>query len=112
MKHATSLRLYMLPGPALIQADLDYQWADVDKKIQQYVGTSEDPLPSLIRLLSQILKLVQFRWFVYSFVCSNHTKPLFPILGVTNVHKKGLLLVTMVFGTDFLTHDTIILVGR
>jgi len=37
----------MLPGPALIQADLDYQWADVDKKIQQYVGTSEGPSAEL-----------------------------------------------------------------
>ncbi len=41
LKHATSLRHSMLPGPALIQADLDYQMADADQKIQQFVATSQ-----------------------------------------------------------------------
>src|SRR6266404_8244065 len=41
MKHATSLRLHMLPGLALIQADLDYQEADVDEKLQQYISASQ-----------------------------------------------------------------------
>ena len=31
----------MLPGPALIQADLNYQRADVDQKIQDYVAASQ-----------------------------------------------------------------------
>jgi len=43
LKHATSLRLSFLPGPALIQADLDYQSADVDPKIRQYIGTCQGP---------------------------------------------------------------------
>ncbi len=30
----------MLPGPALIQADLEYQRADVDQKIQQHVAVA------------------------------------------------------------------------
>ncbi len=41
LKHATSLRHSMLPGPAFIQADLDYQEADADQKIQQFVAASE-----------------------------------------------------------------------
>jgi len=47
LKHAMSLRLYKLPGPALIQADLDYQKADVDQKIHQYIGASEGPSAKL-----------------------------------------------------------------
>ena len=66
----------------------------------------KNPLLSLIRLLSWLLKLVLF---VYSLACSNHTKPLFPISGVTNMHKKG-LLVTMVLELAFL-HVTHGLVG-
>jgi len=31
----------MGPGPALIQADLDYQKVDVDQKIRQYIATSQ-----------------------------------------------------------------------
>ncbi len=42
LKQATSLRLSMLPGPALIQADLDYQRVGVDKKIQQHIVASTD----------------------------------------------------------------------
>ncbi len=42
-----SLFPYMLPRLALIQADLDYQQADVDKKIQQYIGTSQGPSAEL-----------------------------------------------------------------
>ena len=47
LKHTMSLRLYKLPGPALIQADLDYQKADVDQKIHQYIGASEGPSAEL-----------------------------------------------------------------
>ena len=47
LRHATSLRLSLLPGPALIQADLDYQKADVDHKIQQYIGTCQGPSAEL-----------------------------------------------------------------
>ena len=31
----------MLPGPALIQADLDYQDTDIDQQIQRYVAASQ-----------------------------------------------------------------------
>jgi len=41
LKHATFLRLSLLPEPALIQADMDYQKADVDQKVQQHVTTSQ-----------------------------------------------------------------------
>jgi hypothetical protein len=42
LRHATSPRLSLLPGPALIQANLDYEKSDVDQKIQQYVGASQE----------------------------------------------------------------------
>ncbi len=32
----------MLPEPALIQADMDYQKADVNQKVQQYIAASQD----------------------------------------------------------------------
>ncbi len=38
LRHATFLRVSMLPGPAFIQADLDYQKSDVDKKIWQHLS--------------------------------------------------------------------------
>ncbi len=41
LKHTTSLHFSMLHEPALIQADLDYQKAGVDQKIQQYVAASQ-----------------------------------------------------------------------
>ncbi len=47
LRRATSLHLSLEPGPALIQADLDYQMADVDWKIQQYVGASQGPSAEL-----------------------------------------------------------------
>jgi len=37
----------LLPGPALLQADLDYQKADVDQKIQQYISTCQKPSAEL-----------------------------------------------------------------
>ncbi len=46
-KHATFLRHSLLQGPALIQADLDYQKADVDQKIQEYVAASQGPSAEL-----------------------------------------------------------------
>ena len=47
LRHATSLRLSLLPGPALIQADLDYQKTDVDQKTQQYVSACQGPSAKL-----------------------------------------------------------------
>ena len=47
LKRATPLCLYMSAGQALIQADLDYQKADVDHKIQQYIGTCQGPSAEL-----------------------------------------------------------------
>jgi len=47
LRRATSLRLSLLPGPALIQADLDYQKSDVDQTIQQYVTASQAPSAKL-----------------------------------------------------------------
>ena|SRR6267378_6414465 len=41
LKHATFLRLSMSFGPALIQADQDYQKAGVDQKIQQHIAACQ-----------------------------------------------------------------------
>ena len=81
LKHATSLRLSMLPGPALIQADLDYQTADVDKKIQQHIVASERHSVELDRAFILDIEMVCL-FCVYS----NHTKLLFPTSGMTNVY--------------------------
>ena len=46
-RHATSLRVSLLLGPALIQADLDYRKAGVDQKVQEYVGACQVPSAQL-----------------------------------------------------------------
>ena len=87
LKHATSLRLSLLPGPALIQADLDYQTADVDKKIQQHIMASEGHSAELDRDFIMGIEMVRL---FYVFLI--HTKVLFPTLGMTNVCIRGLFL--------------------
>ncbi len=47
MKRATFLHLSMTSGPALIQADLDYQKSDVNQTIQQYISASQGPSDEL-----------------------------------------------------------------
>ena len=49
----------MLPGPALIQADLDYQTADVDKKIQQHIVASERHSAELDRAFVMDIEMVR-----------------------------------------------------
>ena len=75
LKHATSLRFSMLPEPALIQADMDYQKADVNQKVQQYIAASQDYSAKLdtafimaVEIGSSILVSV---WIIQSF----HFKP-------------------------------------
>jgi len=72
----------MLSGSALIQADLDYQKADVAHKIQQYVATSEGHSAELDKAFVMAIEIG------LSCVCSNNKKLLFPTLGVTNVHER------------------------
>ncbi len=79
LKRVTSLRLYKLPGPALIQADLDYQKADVNQKLQEYVSASEGPSAKLdntfimaieigsVRLFSCLFK--SYKAFISNFRC-------------------------------------------
>ncbi len=75
-RRATSLRLSLLPGLALIQADLDYQNSDVDQKIQQYISASQGPSVELdkafimgIEIGLSILLLVQSKAFISTFRC-------------------------------------------
>ncbi len=79
-KRATFLRLSMSPGPALIQADLDYQKADVDQQIQQYVGASQGPSAELdkafikgIEIGSSIFscRFKSYRACISNFRCDN-----------------------------------------
>ena len=58
LKHATSLRLSMLPGPALIQADLDYQRVDVDKKIQRHIVVSRGHSAELDKAFVMAIEMV------------------------------------------------------
>ena len=46
-RHATSLHLSLLAGPALFQVDLDYQKADIDQIIKEYVGACQGPSAEL-----------------------------------------------------------------
>jgi len=76
LKHATSLP-YTLPGPALIQADLDHQKAGVDQRIRQYVATCQGHSAELDRAFIMAV----WNWFVCSCVCSSskHTKLYFQL---------------------------------
>ncbi len=69
----------MLLGPALIRADLDYQRAEADKKIQQHIVASRGQSAELDSTFIMAIEMV--RLFC---VCLNHTKLLFPTSGVTN----------------------------
>ena len=80
LKHATSLRLSMSPRSALNQADLGYQRADVDKKIQQHVVASQGHSAELDGAFFIAIEMV------CQFLCLfKHTKLLFPTSGVINV---------------------------
>ena len=54
----------MLPGPALIQADLDYHTADVDKKIQQHIVASQGHSVELDRAFVMAIEMVCLFLFV------------------------------------------------
>ena len=75
-----SLCVSMSFGPTLIQADLDYQMADVEKKIQQHVVACEEHSAELDRAFIMGIEMV-----CLFCVCLNHTKLLFPTPGMTNV---------------------------
>jgi len=57
----------MLPRPALIQADLDYQQADVDEKIQQYVSASQAPSAELDKAFIMDIEIGSVRLFTCLF---------------------------------------------
>src|SRR6266404_6316270 len=78
LKHATSLHHSMLPGPALIQVNLDYQTAGVDKKVQQHITASQGHSAELDTAFIMAIEMVHLFC-----ACSNHTKLLFPTSGVT-----------------------------
>jgi len=56
-KHATSLRHSMSPVPALIQADLNYQKADIDQKIRQHVAASQSHSAELDRAFIMAIEI-------------------------------------------------------
>jgi len=66
----------LLPGPALIQADLDYQNTDVDKKLQKYIGASQGPSVELDKAFIMGIEIglsfvfpVQIIAFISNFRC-------------------------------------------
>ena len=79
-RHATTLRLSMSSGPALIQADQDYQNSDVDERIRQFISTSQGPSAELDKDFIMGIEIGLSILLLF-----NH-KLLFPISGVTNVH--------------------------
>jgi len=79
LKHATSLRHSKFPGPALIQADCDYQKANIDKKIQKYVVASEGHSAKLDGAFVMAIEMVRL------FLCLfKQYQVLFPTSGVTS----------------------------
>ncbi len=98
LKHATSLRLSMHPGPALIQADLDYQNSDVDQKIQQYIGASQGPSAELdkpfimgIEIGLSIFLMVQSTAFISNFrfnICAHIKRDCLAILELLFSHVR------------------------
>jgi len=100
LKHASSLRLSMSYGLALIQADLDYQKAHVDKKIQRHImasqGSSAELDRSFIMAIGKVCLLCLFRsckTLISNFRCD-----------------ECVWLSRIVFGTGILTYDTVMLV--
>ena len=91
----------MSPHPALNQADLDYQRADVDKKIQQHVVASQGHSAELDRAFIMAIEMVcpflclfkPYKAFISNFRCD-----------------KCVCIRGIVFGTGILTHDTVMLV--
>ncbi len=70
----------MSPEQALIQADIDYQAADINKKIQQHIVASQGHSAELDGAFIIAIEMV------CQFLCLfKHTKLLFPTSGVTNV---------------------------
>ncbi len=73
LKHATFLRPFMLPGPALIQADLGYQKAHIAQKIQQHVIACKEHSVEMdkafimaVEIGSSVLQVVSV-WNIQSF---------------------------------------------
>jgi len=73
----------MLPGPALIQADIDYQKSNLDQKIQQYVATSQGHSVELDKAFIMSIEIG-----LPILISVNHNKHLFSASGVTNVLNK------------------------
>jgi len=70
----------MLPGPALIRADLDYQTAGVDNKIRQHITSSQGHSAELDTAFIMSIEMVRLLC-----TCSHSMRLLFTTSGVTNV---------------------------
>jgi len=97
----------MSAGQALIQADLDYQKADVDQKVQEYISACQGPSAKLDEAFIMAIEIGSVRLF--SFLFKSHKT----LISYFRCDKKA-LLVMMVFGTGVLrlAHDMVILVQR
>ncbi len=88
----------MLPGPALIQADLDYHMAGVNKKIQQHIIASQGRDVKLDMAFIMAIEMV-----CLFCVCSIYTKLYFLLQGWQICVDKRIA-----FGTSILMHDAIV----
>jgi hypothetical protein len=73
LKHATTLRLSNLPEQALIQAELDYQEANIGLKIQEYLKafTPDDS----VEKFSDFIMATNIGLFMYSSITTiSHLK--------------------------------------
>ena len=89
----------MFVGPALIQADLDYQKADLDKKVQQHVMASQGHSVKLDRAFIMAIEMVCL------FLCL--FKPYEALISNFRCDKCVCIWV-IAFETGTLTHNTVI----
>jgi len=101
-KRAMSLRDSLLPGPALIQADLDYQKGDVDQKIQEYVSTSKGPSAELDKAFIMAIEIGSVCLFSCLF---KSYKAFIPNFRCNKYAQKGIVGYNG-FGTGIFTCDT------
>jgi len=104
LKHATSLRHSMLPGPALVQANLDYQRAGIHKKIQQHVVVSKGHSAELDRAFIMAIQMVRH------FLCLLKSYEAF--ISNFRCDKFVCILRGSISGTGILTYDTVMSMQR
>ena len=69
LKHATLLHLshFLSPASALTHAELKYQKANIDLKIQQLLQVSTSSKEQFVKLLVRFIMVTNIGWFILAF---------------------------------------------